>query len=105
MPLCYPCALPSPDPSPLTGRLPRHLPAPHAASEPAPRHSPGIANLRSSAFICGSFFAEAPQINRSIFINVRRARYSSAPEASSSDEWCGKIVNKRISITENKKRN
>ncbi len=36
-------------------------------------------NMRSSVSICGSFFAEAPQINRHLFINNRRVKYSSAP--------------------------
>jgi hypothetical protein len=36
-------------------------------------------NLRLSVFICGSFFAEAPDINRSVFINNRRVKYFSAP--------------------------
>jgi hypothetical protein len=62
-------------------------------------------NLRSSAFICGSFFTRAPDINRSEFINIWCANYSSAHEPTSSDNWCRKIANKHISMTENKKRN
>ncbi len=38
-----------------------------------------ITNLRSSAFICGSFPAEVQQINRHLFINNRCSKYSSAP--------------------------
>jgi hypothetical protein len=34
-------------------------------------------NLRSSAFICGSYFAEAPDINCSIFIKVWASQNSS----------------------------
>lgn len=52
-----------------------------------------------------SVFEEAPKINRSLFINVWRVKYSSALGATPSNEWCGKIANKRISMTENKKRN
>ncbi len=39
-------------------RLPHRIPA----SEPAPRQRPGTTNLRSSAFICGSFFGETDKI-------------------------------------------
>jgi len=34
------------------------------------RYRPGATNLRSSAFICGSFFAKAPQINKLLFIKL-----------------------------------
>jgi len=62
---------PSPEPSPLLSERPaQRIPAPHAASEPAPcRYSPGTTNLRSSAFICGSFFAGAPDSKDSDRIN------------------------------------
>jgi hypothetical protein len=57
------------------------------------------------AFICGLFFTRAPDINCSEFINIWCANYSSAHEPTSSDNWCRKIANKHISMTENKKRN
>ncbi len=50
-------ALFSQNPSPFSMYLPSRIPA---ASKPAPRPRPGKTNLRSFAFICGSFFEEAP---------------------------------------------
>jgi hypothetical protein len=38
---------------------------------------PGTINLRSSAFICGSFFAEASDINYSAFIKIWISQNSS----------------------------
>jgi hypothetical protein len=47
------------------------IPPPSAGSEPTPRQCrPGTINLRSSAFICGSFFAGALDINYCEFIKV-----------------------------------
>ncbi len=69
------CAIPSSNPSLLSEHLPHRIPA----SEPAPRPRPGAPNLRSSAFICGLCFEEAPDINHSIFINNWRAKNSGAP--------------------------
>jgi len=49
-----------------------------AGSEPAPRQCRlGTINLRSSAFICGSFFAEAPDINYYVFIKEITSQNSS----------------------------
>ncbi|MDL5503990.1 MAG: hypothetical protein QSU88_12340, partial [Candidatus Methanoperedens sp.] len=62
-----PCALLSPKYSPLLSeRLSYRIPVPCADSEPIlRRYTPGTTNLRSSAFICGSFFAEAPNSKNS----------------------------------------
>jgi len=73
------CASFEQKPSPLPSECPAWRIPPYCPGnrrEPAPRqYSPGTTNLRSSAFICGSFFAEAPyskdfdRINRMDRIN------------------------------------
>ncbi len=81
------CAPLSPTPSPLpSARL--HWRSP-AGSEPAPRlYRPGTINLRLSAFICGSYFAEAPGINRIKFIkqNYLNSALHSKPARLLTDE-------------------
>jgi hypothetical protein len=64
---------------------------PCARSEPVPRrpsYKSGTTNLRSSAFICGSVFTEAPGINRIKFIkqNYLNSALTSKPARLLTDE-------------------
>ncbi len=102
--LPLPCAPLSPDPSPLPdSSLSWRSPASCAGNETVlhwSRYRPGAINLRSSAFICGSFFAEAPdskdadRMNRMDRINLStnpvnpvhpvRSSFSAAPDINCS---------------------
>ncbi len=68
-----PCSPLSPIPNPLSSaRLYWRNPA---GSEPAPRHHiPNTTNLRSSAFICGSFFADKLETKILIHKGTRMTR-------------------------------
>ncbi|VVB84459.1 Uncharacterised protein [uncultured archaeon] len=61
------------NPSPLSERF--HWRGPAGSEHVLCR--PGTINLRLSAFICGSFFAEAPDINYSVFIKIWASQNSS----------------------------
>ncbi|GEM_PF-5868578 len=69
----------------LNERLHWRSPVPCVGSVPVLRrfsYTAGTTNLRSSAFICGSFFAEAPCINCSGFIKISTYQNFAFSEAS-----------------------